>query len=101
MQIKKHLSGGTLRTVMAEEIKRVIAKFSGEDQAIEKAALELGVTPRTIRVWKGSVDKGGWPELQGYGGMERLTKAVGRASRHRTKRTRTKKKTSQAARHRA
>ena len=43
MSIKKHLEGGTLHAVMATEIKRAIAKFAGEDQAIEKAALELGV----------------------------------------------------------
>lgn len=62
--IKKHLSGGTLRQVMVAEVQRALDKFSGQTLAIEQAALELGITPRTLRVWRGPVDKGGWPELQ-------------------------------------
>lgn len=74
MQIKKHLNGGTLRTVMAEEIKRCIVKYANDDQPVEKAAMELGIAPRTLRVWKGDVSQGGWEELQGRGGMELLCK---------------------------
>ena len=62
--IKKHLEGGTLRKVMAEEIIRVLTKYSDDSQVYERAALELGITPRTLRVWRGPVEKGGWEELQ-------------------------------------
>ncbi len=72
MQTKKHLEGGTLHTVMVTEVKRTLHKFSGQDQATEKAALELGITPRTLRVWMGPEAKGGWKELQGQGGMAKV-----------------------------
>jgi hypothetical protein len=72
METKKHLEGGTLHTVMASEVKRALVEFSGQDQYIEKAALQLGITPRTLRVWIGPVEKGGWEELQGKGGMAKL-----------------------------
>lgn len=62
--IKKHLEGGTLRAVMVNEIKRVIEKYQDDPQAILKAALELGTTPKTLRQWRGPVEKGGWVELQ-------------------------------------
>jgi len=102
MHIKKHLSGGTLKVVMAEEIKRVFAKFSGQDQPVEKAALELGITPRTVRVWKGPVEKGGWTELQGFGGMEKLLSTQPKTkAKKRSKKTKTKKKSSQASEARA
>lgn len=74
--IKKHLQGGSLRAVMVQEIIRVIRKYATQDQKYEHAALELGVTPRTLRLWRGPVDKGGWSELQGLGGIEMLAKAV-------------------------
>lgn len=64
MTVKRHLSGGTLRKVMAEEILRVLKATQGDSMALEKAALVLGVTPRTLRVWRGPVEKGGWEELQ-------------------------------------
>lgn len=63
-KIKKHLDNGSLRKVMADEIQRVIKKYAGQTMAVEQAAIELGVTPRTLRIWRGPVDKGGWPELQ-------------------------------------
>jgi hypothetical protein len=62
--IKKHLEGGTLRAVMVSEIKRVIEKYQDDPQAILKSALELGTTPKTLRQWRGPVEKGGWVELQ-------------------------------------
>lgn len=64
MAIKKHLEGGTLRQVMVAEISRVLTKYSEDSQFYERAALELGITPRTLRVWTGPVKKGGWAELQ-------------------------------------
>jgi hypothetical protein len=78
---------------MAEEIKRVFEKFSGQDQSVEKAALELGITPRTLRVWRGPVEKGGWTELQGFGGMEKLLKTKPKKAK-KVKSTKTKKKSS-------
>lgn len=62
--IKKHLEGGTLKQVMVREVLRVLEKYQGDPQAILKASLELGTTPKTLRQWKGPVDKGGWNELQ-------------------------------------
>lgn len=76
MNVKKHLEGGSLRRVMVEEIKRCFNKYQNDSQPIERAALELGITPRTLRVWKGPEEKGGWKELQGNGGMELLNKAL-------------------------
>lgn len=64
MSIKKHLQGGTLRKVMVNEVKRCLKLYVGQPQSIEKAAIHLGVTPKTLRLWKGPVDKGGWEELQ-------------------------------------
>ncbi len=102
MHIKKHMSGGTLRTVMAEEIKRVFEKFSTEDMPVEKASLELGIAPRTLRVWRGPVDKGGWIELQGLGGMERLLGTKPKTkSKKRSKKKTTKKKSGHSAEARA
>jgi hypothetical protein len=62
--VKRHLEGGSLRKVMAAEIVRVIRKYAGQSQSLEHAALELGVTARTLRIWRGPVEKGGWKELQ-------------------------------------
>ncbi len=72
--IKKHLEGGTLREVMVEEIKRVMHKHQDHPQSVLMSACELGITPKTLRQWKGPMEKGGWKELQGYGGMEALMK---------------------------
>lgn len=76
MAIKKHIAGGTLRIVMAEEIKKQLAVAANghPDQYREVAAIALGITPRTLKVWLGPIDKGGWSELQGFGGMEKLLK---------------------------
>lgn len=54
---------------MANEIKRVMAKHgsSGEDSAqrvIDLSAIELGISPRTLRDWLGPVSAKGWEELQ-------------------------------------
>lgn len=65
MEVKKHLSGGTLKVAMVEAVKAAVYKFAGEGQALEKAAIELGITPRTLNIWLGPVDKGGWAELEG------------------------------------
>lgn len=98
MQIKKHLNGGTLRAVMVAEIKRVLAKFANEELSLEKCAVELGLHHRTLRVWRGPIEKGGWPELQGQGGMEKVLKTK---PKKRSKAVKRKKKPSQAAEARA
>jgi len=98
MHIKKHLSGGTLRTVMANEIKRVLSECArtSPDNIKERAAIALGLTPRTIRVWLGPVDKGGWNELQGVvGSMEKLLKTKSVKAKKRSKKKSSKKTTSQ------
>jgi hypothetical protein len=64
MSVKKHLAGGSLRAVMAAEIKRCLQKYGQGPQPVEHAALELGITPKTLRLWKGPIEKGGWEELQ-------------------------------------
>lgn len=61
--MKAHLVGGTLRTVMVAEVLRSLKANKGR---VDPAALELGITPRTLRLWKHS-----WPELS-TGGMEKL-----------------------------
>ena len=65
MSVKKHLVGGTLRAVMVEEVRRVMA-LEGH---IDRAAVVLGITPRTLRVWLAK-----WPELAGVyrGAMEQM-----------------------------
>lgn len=85
MQVKRHLQGGTLRVAMAEEIKRVLSKYQDQDQPVEKSAMELGISPRALRVWKGPVEQGGWEELQGRGGMERLLKTKPKKAKKRKK----------------
>lgn len=73
--MKKHLEGGSLKSVMADEVRRQILAHSGTDQALDAAALALGITSRTLRSWLGPVDKGGWSELdefRGAGAMEKL-----------------------------
>lgn len=62
--MKAHLKGGTLRAVMVKEIKRCMAKHADSHSPILAAALELGVAPKTLRQWKGPLEKGGWEELQ-------------------------------------
>lgn len=91
MQIKKHLSGGTLRAAMVDAIKAAMASFTEQDQQKERAAMELGLAPRTLRVWLGPEDKGGWPELQGIvGSVEKLV-----STKPKTKKKRKAKKSSQ------
>jgi hypothetical protein len=71
---RKHLSGGTLHAVMAAEVRRVLTKYqklSSFQQRMASAA-ELGTTLRTLNKWVGPVDHGGWEELQGFGGMDRI-----------------------------
>lgn len=77
--VKKHMEGGTLRVVMANEVKRVLHKNQDEPQKLVKSSLELGVTPKTLRQWMGPVDKGGWAELQVKPGeaMEKVVKVMG------------------------
>jgi hypothetical protein len=60
----KHFEGGTLRMVMAKEVKRVLKKNRHNPRPVIAASLELGVHHKTLRVWMGPVDKGGWAELQ-------------------------------------
>lgn len=62
--MKEHLKGGTLRKVMVTEIKRVLRKNADHHAPILKSALELGISPKTLRQWRGPIDKGGWEELQ-------------------------------------
>jgi hypothetical protein len=62
--MKKHLQGGSLRRVMVHEILRVMKKHAGSHSPIASAAVELGIAVKTLRQWKGPVDKGGWSELQ-------------------------------------
>ena len=85
--VKKHMEGGTLRIVMANEVKRVLHKNQDEPQKLVKTALELGVTPKTLRQWMGPVDKGGWDELQVKpgDGVEKLMKAVAGSRKKPTK----------------
>lgn len=81
--IKKHMMGGTMHLVMIAEVKRALAKFSGEDQSVEKAALEMGITPRTLRVWMKD-----WPELNDIrGSMEKVIRAVATKSKKKTKKS--------------
>ena len=76
--VKKHLQGGTLRKVMATEVLRCLKLFTNHSQPIDRAAMELGITPKTLRLWKGPVEKGGWHELQVPAGkaVETLLKAA-------------------------
>ncbi len=64
MNTKKHLQGGTLRKVMVAEIFRAMKYYAGQSNVVENAAIELGITARTLRMWRGPVAKGGWVELQ-------------------------------------
>lgn len=66
MAYKEHLVGGTLRSVMVQEVLRAMKANKGH---IDTAAVELGITPRTLRLWKAN-----WPELQGIGGMNVVLK---------------------------
>jgi len=68
-KVKEHLVGGTLRTLIVAEVKRVMGEKSGH---IDGAAVELGITPRTLRVWLKK-----WPEFQVDGHqMERVVEAL-------------------------
>lgn len=60
----QHMIGGTLRRVMAQEVKRCLSKHSGSSKPTFLAAQELGITTKSLRKWKGPVEKGGWKELQ-------------------------------------
>lgn len=95
--VKRHLQGGSLRKVMANEILRCIKFYGNESQPIDKAAMELGITPKTLRLWKGPVEKGGWQELQVPAGeaMEAIMKAAGikKGFKKPTKKSVVKKKT--------
>jgi hypothetical protein len=66
MERKVKLEGGTLHTVMALEIKRVLKEEVKDDgvYGLERAAKVLGITLRTLYKYIGPTDKGGWPELQ-------------------------------------
>ena len=77
--VKKHMEGGTLRVVMANEVRRVLHKNQDAPQKLVMSALELGVTPKTLRQWMGPEEKGGWAELQVKPGeaMEKLEKVMG------------------------
>ncbi len=62
--MSKHMVGGTLRKVMAAEIKRVLAKHADHPHRIQASATILGITSKTLRQWMGPIEKGGWEELQ-------------------------------------
>jgi hypothetical protein len=79
--MKEHLAGGTLRKVMVVEVLRSLKSHEGK---VDPAAIELGVTPRTLRIWKHA-----WPELSA-GGMEKLSKVT------KVKKKRSKKRTKKA-----
>lgn len=65
MERKHKLEGGTLRIVMAQEIKRTLKEVGDTGlYGMEAAAKKLGITLRTLYKYVGPVDKGGWPELQ-------------------------------------
>lgn len=74
--IKQHLAGGTLRKVMAKEILRVLNKHQDAPQRFERMAVELGVTPRTLRIWLGPMHKGGWEELQPKNVVAKVLEAI-------------------------
>jgi hypothetical protein len=96
MQIKKHLEGGSLRPLMAEEIKRVLKSVSTTNQPYEHAALQLGISTRTLRVWTQPADKGGWKELEGATDCLGVTGTVEKLLRTKTKK-RAKAKKAKAA----
>lgn len=85
--VKKHLQGGTLRKVMAAEIFRCLKFYANHSQPIDMTAMELGITPKTLRLWKGPVEKGGWQELQIPAGkaVETLLRVAG--TKKKTKKT--------------
>lgn len=92
MDIKKHLEGGSLRPLMAEEIKKVLKSVASQHQPYERAALTLGISARTLRVWTQPADKGGWKELEGAtdclgisGSVEKLLKTKKRAKAKKAK----------------
>ncbi len=60
----QHMMGGTLRRVMANEVRRVMSKYAGAHNSTQAAAKELGITTKSLRKWKGPIEKGGWMELQ-------------------------------------
>lgn len=80
----KHMVGGTLRRVMAQEVRRVMSKYVGSYNSTQAAAKELGITSKTLRQWKGPVEKGGWEELQPTLGdaMERIVGAARDKKKH-------------------
>lgn len=57
---KQYLGEGSLRTVMANEIRNALGRHTNRADA----AKELGICIRTLRNWMRPVDRGGWPELQ-------------------------------------
>lgn len=79
---KKHLMGGSLHQAMVEEVRRVLGVYSGLKNQKDAAAVELGVTPRTLCKWLKN-----WPELNEMGSIETVLKAT------KVKKTRARKKT--------
>ncbi|UOF79052.1 heliX-turN-helix motif protein [Caudoviricetes sp.] len=83
--MKEHLVGGTLRKVMVDEVLRILRRHNGR---VDPAAIELGITPRTLRLWKAK-----WPEFKDVtfipvGGIERvlnLEKPPGKPPRRKPK----------------
>lgn len=66
--MKEHLAGGTLRGVMVTEVVRSLQSHQGH---VETSAAELGITPRTLRLWKHK-----WPELQNVATIETVLKVT-------------------------
>lgn len=76
---------------MAEEIKRVLKSVSTTNQPYEHAALQLGISTRTLRVWTQPADKGGWKELEGATNCLGVSGVVEKLLKTKKKKARTKK----------
>lgn len=94
---RKHLMGGSLKTAMADEVKRVLGIVGGHRVT---AAHELGISVRTLEKW---IKK--WDELSDFGNpMEAVlaTKPKGKKKKaKKSKKTFSKKKSSTSAQARA
>lgn len=89
--LKQHLAGGSIRPLIVSEVQRVLAKYAGDPMIYEKCGVELGISPKTLRNWTASIDKGGWPELQPKIDTS-LDRILGPEKKIKTQKTSTKKK---------
>ena len=96
IQKKTKLEGGTLREVMAIEIRRVLATVKDRGyRGMYDAAEVLGITQRTLYKWIGPVESGGWPELQVT--AEEAMSKLSTASSSKVKKSPAKKKVAEKA----